>query len=174
VQKGRAEFLAQFRSLATPEVRRLLAEPHNPETFERCKLDFDERERHAEAYALHRDLLRLRKHDAALRSQRPGSVDGAVLGDEAFVLRFFADAGADRLLVVNLGRDLHLDAAPEPLLAPLEGQRWETLWSSEDPRYGGSGTPPLESDDGWRIPGHAAVALMPRPADDAAGSPRKA
>jgi maltooligosyltrehalose trehalohydrolase len=174
VQKGRAEFLSQFRSLATPEVQRLLAEPHNPDTFDRCKLDFDERERHAHAYVLHRDLLRLRKQDAAFGSQRPGSVDGAVLGHEAFVLRFFAGDGADRLLVVNLGRDLHLDAAPEPLLAPPEGQCWETLWSSEDPRYGGSGTPPLETDQGWRIPGHAAVALMPRRLETAAASPTKA
>jgi maltooligosyltrehalose trehalohydrolase len=165
VQKGRAEFLTQFRSLATPEVQRRLAAPDDPGTFERCKLDFGERELHAEVYALHCDLLRLRRQDTTLRSQRRGALDGAVLSQEALVLRYFAEDGADRLLLVNLGRDLHLDAAPEPLLAPPEGQRWDTLWSSEDPRYGGSGTPPLETDDGWRIPGHAAVALMPQPLD---------
>ena len=163
VQKGRADFLAQFPSMATPEMQQVIPDPHDPDTFERCKLDLGERERHAEAYALYCDLLRLRREDAVFRSQRPGAVDGAVLGSEAFVLRFFAPDGADRLLVVNLGRDLHLDAAPEPLLAPPEGQRWMTLWSSEEPRYGGSGTPPLETNDGWRIPGHAAVALMPQP-----------
>ncbi|HEY7716393.1 MAG TPA: malto-oligosyltrehalose trehalohydrolase [Candidatus Binatia bacterium] len=165
VQKGRAEFLTQFRSLATPEAQRRLAAPDDPATFERCKLDFSERELHAEVYALHCDLLRLRRQDTTFRSQRRGALDGAVLSQEALVLRYFAEDGADRLLLVNLGRDLHLDAAPEPLLAPPEGQRWDTLWSSEDPRYGGSGTPPLETDDGWRIPGHAAVALMPQPLD---------
>jgi len=163
VQRGRADFLAQFPSMATPEMQQVIPDPHDLDTFERCKLDLGERERHAEAYALYCDLLRLRRKDAVFCSQRPHAVDGAVLGSEAFVLRFFAPDGADRLLVVNLGRDLHLDAAPEPLLAPPEGQRWMTLWSSEDPRYGGSGTPPVETNDGWRIPGHAAVALMPQP-----------
>jgi maltooligosyltrehalose trehalohydrolase len=161
VRKGRMDFLRQFPSLATPEVQRLLADPADPRTFERSTLDLGERERHAEAYALHRDLLRLRTEDPAFRAQR--TVDGAVLGAEAFVLRFFARDGADRLLVVNLGRDLHLQPAPEPLLAPPQGQRWETLWSSEHPRYGGAGTPPLETSEGWRIPGHAAVALLPEP-----------
>lgn len=65
----------------------------------------------------------------------------------------------DRLLVVNLGRDLRLRPAPEPLLAPPAGDEWEILWSSEHPRYGGYGTPELEDEDYWRIPGHAAVLL---------------
>lgn len=163
VRKGRAEFLRQFRSMATPEMQQLMPDPNDPETFQRCKLDLGERERHAEAYALHCDLLRLRREDAVFRDQRSGAVDGAVLGVEAFVLRFFARDGGDRLLIVNLGRDLPLSPAPEPLLAPPEGERWVTLWSSEDPRYGGSGTPTVETDQGWRIPGHAAVALVPQP-----------
>lgn len=159
VCKGRAEFLSQFPSIACPDVQACLPNPADPHTFERCKLDLRERQGHAEVYALHGDLLRLRREEAAFRAQRRGGVDGAVLGPHAFVLRYFADSG-DRLLVVNLGRDLHLDPAPEPLLAPpREGIRWETLWSSEDPCYGGVGTPPLDTEDNWRIPGEAAVVL---------------
>ena len=93
-------------------------------------------------------------------------MDGAVLGQETFVLRFFSETGDDRILLVNFGTDLHLDPAPEPLLAPPEGMRWKTLWSSEDPRYGGSGTPPLDTEENWRIPGHAAVALFPEPMEE--------
>jgi maltooligosyltrehalose trehalohydrolase len=37
--------------------------------------------------------------------------------------------------------------------------RWELVWSSEDPRYDGSGTPPVLTDDGIRLPGEAAVVL---------------
>ena len=48
-----------------------------------------------------------------------------------------------------------------PLLAPPEGLLWDILWSSEAPEYGGCGTPPLETADNWRIPGHAAVLLRP-------------
>jgi maltooligosyltrehalose trehalohydrolase len=120
-----------------------------------------EREAHTAAYNLHRDLIALRRSEAALRAQRPRGVDGAVLGDSAFVLRFFAEGGADRLLIVNLGRTLHLNPAPEPLLAPLSWSGWKLRWSSEDPRYGGAGTPELETADNWRIPAEASVLLAP-------------
>jgi maltooligosyltrehalose trehalohydrolase len=161
VAKGRVEFLAQFRNLATPAMRSCQPDPGDRTTFERCKLDFSEREKNAETYQLHKDLLRLRREDPTFRAQKPGGVDGAVLADEAFVLRYFGEGGDDRLLIVNFGRDLRLDPAPEPLLAPPEDRLWEPMWSSEDPQYGGCGTPALESADNWRIPGHAAVVMHP-------------
>jgi maltooligosyltrehalose trehalohydrolase len=159
VRRGRAQFLTQFRSLALPEMQACLCDPGDPQTFERCKLDFTERQSHAGIYALHRDLLRLRREDPVFRAQRPRGVDGAVLGAQTFVLRYFAEDGDDRLLLVNLGRDLHLDPAPEPLLAAPPGRSWQALWSSEDPRYGGCGTAPPETEENWRIPGEAAVVL---------------
>ncbi|HVE77429.1 MAG TPA: malto-oligosyltrehalose trehalohydrolase [Gemmatimonadaceae bacterium] len=161
VRKGRREFLGQFPSIATAAVQEQLADPADPETFERCRLDHAERERHGEAHALHRDLLRLRREDPVLRLQGRDGIDGAVLSSGAFVLRWFADDGDDRLLLVNLGQALRLAPAPEPLLAPPAGRRWGLLWSSEDPRYGGGGTPAVDSDEGWRLPGEAAVALIP-------------
>ncbi len=164
VHQGRTKFLSQFRSLAHSEDQACVPDPADPQTFERCKLDFTERETHQPLYDLHRDLLRLRREDPAFRAQRPRGVDGAVLAFRAFMLRFFVDGGADRLLLVNLGRDLHLDPAPEPLLAPPAGCRWEVLWSSEDLKYDGGGTPPLDTEENWRIPGEAAVVLRPRPA----------
>jgi maltooligosyltrehalose trehalohydrolase len=161
VAEGRIQFLAQFRNLAQAETRPCLADPGDPATYRRCKLDFSEREKHAAIYELHKDLLRLRRQEPVFRMQRTGAVDGAVLADEAFLLRYFGEAGDDRLLIINLGRDLRLDPAPEPLLAPPEGRLWQTQWSSEAPVYGGCGTPPLETADNWRIPGHAAVLLRP-------------
>ncbi|MGE5620521.1 MAG: malto-oligosyltrehalose trehalohydrolase [Sphingomonadaceae bacterium] len=161
VRRGRAAFVAQFPSVADPAIQDRLARPDDPLTFERSKVDLSERVRHAEAYALHRDLLRLRREDPVFRDQGAGGVDGAVLGPEAFVLRFFGADGDDRLLLINFGRDLDLDPAPEPLLAPPEGADWGVLWSSEDPRYGGLGTVPPTTDGAWRIPGHAATVLTP-------------
>jgi maltooligosyltrehalose trehalohydrolase len=161
VRRGRLEFLAQFPSLALPEMQSQVPDPSSPDTFRAARLDFRERETHSAAYNLHRDLLALRRSEAALRAQRPRGVDGAVLGESAFVLRFFADGDDDRLLIVNLGRTLHLNPAPEPLLAPLGRSGWTLRWSSEDPRYGGSGTPELETADNWRIPAEAAVLLAP-------------
>jgi maltooligosyltrehalose trehalohydrolase len=115
---------------------------------------------------LHKDLIHLRRADPVFGAVGPRRVDGAVLGPEAFALRFFDEAGADRLLVVNFGPDLPLNPVPEPLLAPPEGSVWGVLWSSEHPRYGGAGEPPLETSNNWRFPGHAAVALWPRPASE--------
>ncbi|MHB9030398.1 MAG: DUF3459 domain-containing protein, partial [Candidatus Latescibacterota bacterium] len=162
IYTGRVQFLAQFRSLAQPEMRAKLPDPGNPETFVRSKLDLSERERHAPLYLLHRDLLKLRHTDPVFSSQREDGVDGAVLGEDAFVLRFFGDTEADRLLIINFGIILHLDPAPEPLLAPPEGMEWNILWSSEDPNYGGTGTAPLDTWQNWLIPGRAAVVLIPR------------
>jgi maltooligosyltrehalose trehalohydrolase len=162
VRQGRAESLRQFPSIAQAEMQARLPDPAAPETFARSKLDFSERQRHAEIYTLHRDLLRLRHEDPVFRAQRPGGMDGAVLGSDAFVLRFFGEDNDDRLLVVNLGRDLPMESAPEPLLAPPQNRAWTILWSSEDPRYGGSGTAPLEDAENWHMPGHAAVVLRPK------------
>jgi maltooligosyltrehalose trehalohydrolase len=159
VAAGRRKFLEQFPSVACPESGRCVANPESEATFQRCKLDFAERGRHAKCHALHRDLIKLRREDAVFHYPRAGGVDGAVLGNEAFVLRFFGDEGDDRLLLVNLGADIELRQMPEPLLAPVEDSSWKILWSSEDPRYGGIGTPSL-AEECWRIPGHAALVLM--------------
>lgn len=86
-------------------------------------------------------------------------MDGAVLGSQALVLRYFAADGVDRLVLVNLGRDLPLVPAPEPLLAPPDGYPWSVLWSSEHPRYGGSGTPALGLDGSWRLQGESALVM---------------
>lgn len=160
VLKGRTEFLAQFVTLASREMRGRFAVPHDPKTFERCKLDWGERETHAAAYSLHRDLLLLRRAEVAFRQQAAGAVDGAVIGEEAFVLRFTTpDLDDERLLIVNLGPDLVTGSIAEPLVAPPAGHRWNERWSSEHPDYGGTGTPRVAGDDGWCIPGHAAVVL---------------
>jgi maltooligosyltrehalose trehalohydrolase len=161
IKDGRLEFLKQFPSLANPKMQ-----PHLPDTdcraFELCRLDLSERERHHEAYALHRDLLSLRRDDPVINAQRHGAVDGAVLGNDLFLLRFFAEDGNDRLLFVNLGIDCTLSPVPEPLLASTEGLTWQVLWSSEDPRYGGHGGAPREDESGWFIPGKGAFLFNAR------------
>jgi maltooligosyltrehalose trehalohydrolase len=166
VRDGRLEFLSQFASLASLNGAGPLDEPSDRSTFERCKLDWSERERHVEALALHRDLLRLRREDPALRSRAPRALDGAVLTDSAFVLRFFGDAGDDRLLVVNLGTRTHADPLAEPLVAPPHAHVWTTIISTDSPKYGGWGTPPIETiNDGWWIPGECAALLAPTHAE---------
>ncbi len=161
VRKGRLKFLSQFPELATAKAQAKLSDPSDPKTFQRCKLDFSERRKHPEIGALCRDLIRLRREDRNFSRQERGKVDGAVLGPRAFVLRYFDSLGDDRLLLVNLGKTLSLEVAPEPLLAPPGPGRWKTLWSSEAKRYGGAGEAAVESRTGWTIPAEAAVVLRP-------------
>ena len=85
-------------------------------------------------------------------------LDGAVVGAEAFILRWFAPDGDDRLLCVNLGRDMDWRPVPEPLAAPPRDRGWRLLWSSEQFEYAGAGTAEFSARD-WIIPGHTAIVL---------------
>jgi maltooligosyltrehalose trehalohydrolase len=161
VAEGRREFLCQFPSIASPEARAIPARPDSEETFLACKLDFSERERHAGIHRLHRDLLELRKTDPVFRAQKDGFIDGAVLGPDCFLLRFFGGEPGDRLLVLNLGAEFSLEVAPEPLIAPPEGLVWRMKWSSEAPVYGGPGIPSPRWNGPWRVPGTAAIVFEP-------------
>ena len=162
IRKGRVEFLSQWRSLVLPEMKKCFEDPSQLATFERSKLDHTEVQKHCEIYALHRDLITLRREDPIISLQGESGLDGVALSNECLLLRYFSpDFGEDRLLFVNLGRDLELSPAPEPLLAPPLGKRWMKLWSSDDPQYGGCGTAVLDSEENWKIPGRAAVLLHP-------------
>jgi maltooligosyltrehalose trehalohydrolase len=161
VEKGRREFLAQFPSLATADAQRAIPNPGRRETFEACKLDWSERDTNAPCLAMYRDLIALRRTDPVFARQAPRGVDGAVLTPSAFVMRFFGEGDGDRLLLVNLGAEARLDSPAEPLLAPMTRDGWTTRWSSVDPRYGGTGTPPVESEGAFTLLAESAVVLGP-------------
>ena len=167
IREGRRKEVAQFPSVASAAMQARLHDPDNPATFEQCKLDFADIEKpwHSQIYKLHKDLIRLRKSESAFRNiTRRGDIDGAVLGPGAFVLRYFNPAGDDRLLLCNLDRDLQLDPCPEPLLAPPVDKRWTLMFTSEDPGYGGAGTPaPDTEQEGWFVQGRCTVVLKPVP-----------
>jgi maltooligosyltrehalose trehalohydrolase len=161
VGRGRVEFLSQFPSLTDERVVRRLAPPAAEDTFTACKLDFTERQRHHEAYRLHRDLLALRRDDPVLSRAGTYRPEGAALGVGALLLRYLDAERGDRLLVINLDRDLDFTPVREPLLAPPVSTRWRLTWSSEAPQYGGHGLPPLNPDGPWRIPGGSAIFFVP-------------
>jgi maltooligosyltrehalose trehalohydrolase len=164
IREGRVQFLQQWRSLRLPEMLNCFADPGSETTFQRSKLDFAQVEQHSEIYRLHRDLLKIRREDPVISKQGAEGLDTAVLSPHCFLLRYFSgrDHQEDRLLIVNLGADLELNPAPEPLLGPPLRREWLKLWSTEDPQYGGCGTPPLDTEQNWSIPGESAVVLYPR------------
>ncbi|MEZ0312427.1 MAG: malto-oligosyltrehalose trehalohydrolase [Myxococcota bacterium] len=165
VRKGRAEYHSQFASAATDEIQGNLPDPSARATFDAAVLDWSEREKNVMALALHRDLLRLRRETPAFAAQKPRMVDGAPFSRDCLLLRFFADESADdRLLIINLGADLDVAPAPEPLLGLEQHLHWDTIWSSERVCYGGLGTAAVDDDDrGLRIPSRSAVVLAAKP-----------
>jgi maltooligosyltrehalose trehalohydrolase len=161
VHDGRIDSLGQFPSLATSAMKNEMADPSDRLTFERCQLDPSERSGGNATYRLHRDLLRMRR-DPPFNAQEHRAVDGAVLSSDAFVLRWLTGGLSDRLLLVNLGPDLTMVPAPEPLLGSPEGHEWVIDWSSENPDYRGVGISPLLGEDGtWQIAGQTAIVLTP-------------
>jgi maltooligosyltrehalose trehalohydrolase len=164
IRKGRREFLSQFPSVREVADADALPPPDEPETFTRCTLNWSERDSHAEALALHRDLLVIRRDDPVICAVARRRVDGAVLAPHAFVLRYHGGDNGDRLLIVNLGPDFDLTPLAEPLLAPPAGCEWAEQWNSESARYGGGGRAPSQSHPVWRLARESAVLLRPEPA----------
>jgi len=162
VKKGRFEFLAQFPSAASEDMQATLAVPYEMETFNRCKLDWNETNKNRTISDLHRDLIKLRREDSRLRLQSEGGVDGAVLRSQSFVLRYLSKENDDRLLLVNLGSREDLTPAPEPLLAPPSDCDWEILWTSESQHYGGPGAVDIATDEKWILPAESALVFRPR------------
>jgi maltooligosyltrehalose trehalohydrolase len=162
IREGRAESLHQFRCLRSPEMKLFFADPGAVETFEACKLDWSEKEAHAEAFQFHRDLIRLRQEDPVFSVQEAANVHGTVLAPEAFALRYAGLHSDDRLVLVNLGRDLVWTTSAYPLLAPPYGADWKLMFSTGDPKYGGPGVAAVDMRE-WHLPGHAALVLRPEP-----------
>jgi len=161
IRRGRAEWLARFLSLSEQQAWQTLPAPDDPQVFARCKLDFSERQGNRELYDLHIDLLNLRREDSRFRQQSSGGIDGAVLASASFVLRFLSNENDDRLLLINLGASQVLRPASEPFLAPPSGCTWETLWTSNSPRYGGAGAVAIANEERWLLPDESAIALRP-------------
>ncbi len=167
VSEGRGRFMLQFANQDTPEMRCYFKDPQDPDTFAQSRLDPGEQERHPKIVRLHTDLLALRRNDPVLSARASVTVDGAVLGDSCFVLRYLTLTHDDRLLVVNLGIGVDLPHLPEPLVAPPAGHQWKVTWSSELPIYGGCGSSAPGRFGAWHVPGESTQLLIPIRADGA-------
>ena len=160
VAAGRRQSLMNFPSVTDSAMQSRLADPADVTTFERSKLDWAQAGQNANLLALHRDLLRMRRQDASFSQTAERRIDGAVIGDAALLIRYLTpDATGHRLLLLNLGRDLHIGVLAEPLLAPPDGCRWVLAWSSEHPDYDGAGRRPADPSQFWILPGDCALVL---------------
>lgn len=160
VAEGRRQSLKNFPSVSDPEMLERLPDPADPLTFQRSKLDWSEAGRHLGIRALHRDLLAMRHGDPSFSQRTQRQIDGAVIGEAALLLRYTTpDPKGHRLLLLNLGRDLHIGVLAEPLLAPPRGHRWSVAWSSEHPGYDGAGQSPVDPAQFWILASDCALVL---------------
>ncbi|MGA9524513.1 MAG: malto-oligosyltrehalose trehalohydrolase [Myxococcaceae bacterium] len=124
VTEGRRKEFDAFARFAAEEV----PDPQAPETFERSKLDWAQRERppHAGVYALYRELLRLRREDPRLLEHTRGSWDAEPVGEAVRLVRRGPDSSL--CVFVNVRGKLAYE---------LERDAQMLLWS-EEPRFGGA------------------------------------
>lgn len=158
VERGRKTFLSQFPRLSSSETKKMLPKPGDWKTFAQCKLDLKQRKENGAHYSLYKDLIDLRKKDPVFKNMNKLRIEGAVINQDAFVIRYFNENLEDRLLIINFGPDYLFSPNPEPLLAPPERTQWQILWSSDSSIYGGDGNPPPLTSV-LKIPGHCAIVL---------------
>jgi len=105
VSRGRREEFKHFRAFSDPEVRAHIPDPQASDTFERCRLDWSERERepHARVLELYTNLLQLRKTDEVLMPGAVGKLSADVANGLLRVTRFAE--GEERVLLLNLGKE---------------------------------------------------------------------
>jgi maltooligosyltrehalose trehalohydrolase len=135
VTEGRRKEFGKFSAFADPAVRERIPDPQAPETFERSKLKWDERERmpHAGVLALYGELLRLRRTHPALAERERDGFAVAVLGEHGLALRRSGDEGSALLLVLSFDGPLSVDLSEREETAG----RWTLLLSTEEARFGG-------------------------------------
>jgi maltooligosyltrehalose trehalohydrolase len=165
VRSGRLEFLAQFPSLSSPDIRERLPDPASETAFRRCCLDWRVTPAGREARSLYTDLITLRRNDRVLSAlgTLDVSVDGSAPTSDILIVRYAFDDDA-RLLLINLGSLAHC-FMNDPLFASPPACRWELVWCSEESKYGGHGVD-LSFDQGrWRLLSHCAWLFRSAPRD---------
>jgi maltooligosyltrehalose trehalohydrolase len=120
-------------------VRERIPDPQDPGTFERSKLDWDERIEppHDGVLALTRRLLQLRASEAALQWSERASQRTRPAGEDAIVLQREHD-GATILLVAHLRGGAATVDVPE-----LADSEWTLVLTTEDAEFA-AGPAPIE------------------------------
>jgi 1,4-alpha-glucan branching enzyme len=126
-------------------------DPQAEETFaaSRVVLSRAAQGEHAQMHRLYRDLIRLRRHEPALR---PGAARVEVYHDAEAgwiaVLLDLQEAGKDLLAVYNLSK------SPHEVELELPSRRWALVLSTDDAFYGGPRVrtrPMVDADVGGRL-----------------------
>jgi maltooligosyltrehalose trehalohydrolase len=161
ITEGRRREFADFSAFKDSAAREQIPDPQNDETFWKSKLNWEEisREDHAGVLALYAACLQMRRECGAFRPTSRASWAAAALSFGAGALQFRGDE-YDYLLVFNLSGAHGGTLQAEGL--PMTGSpvAWELLLSSEEKRFGGSGTPLFDTPEQSVSFRHPAALLL--------------
>src|SRR5690606_8839361 len=149
VTQGRArEFEAFLEKIHRRDPAAILPDPQEEETFLRSKLCWNEIRlpQHARILELYRELLRLRRTTPAIASRSRDTVRSDILGKSVAGLAFYENGRPSVLLVVCLQGGGRRDPAEKPFASLPRGERWRPVLSTNEPRFGGTGSAVLESE----------------------------
>lgn len=149
VSAGRRREFAEFGAFADPALRESIPDPQEQSTFDRSKLNPQDREINAHILALYRDLLHLRRTEPAMQSNdRRHSTTSALAAEVISVHRQVK--GQELILMANFG--------PQTTV-PLAGENWSVMLNSDDQRYGGYGAKVALDGGMITIPARSAVIV---------------
>ena len=163
VTEGRRNEFSRFRAFADPETRRRIPDPQDPETFERSRLNWEERESepHASMIRYYRRLLALRRSEPAL--VKGEDFDIWDLDTDTLLLRRREASGGDLLAVIRLRGAGPVDLRGIPYAHIGLGRRWTLLLTSEEKPFAADGMPPRIDASGPTVefvrPGAAVFKL---------------
>ncbi|HBG27059.1 MAG: hypothetical protein A2Y10_08410 [Planctomycetes bacterium GWF2_41_51] len=157
IDKYRWEFLKQFPVIKTEKIASIMPHPAESDTFLKCKLKLNERHNN-NFYTMFKELVKLRKNDPVFSSLDLYHIESAILNDNTFILRFLKE-NEGRLLIFNFGKSLFCSPVANQIFAPYRNKKWEIVFNSEEPAYGGYGIAEIEFIEGWRLPAECAIVL---------------
>ena len=130
VTEGRRSEFAHFSSFASETAK--VPDPQAVGSYQRSKLNFDERQTNAGVYALYREFLALRRKDTVLSRANRDNVRATIVNRTTATIVLHLGASW-RLIVVHFGNEAEVEL-PEVNNAP-----WNPLISTNDTSFGGSG-----------------------------------
>ncbi len=154
VTDGRRREFARFERFTDPAARAAIADPNDPETFLRSRLDWDclAAPPHAQALAHHRRLLALRRREIVprLAGMTGGRGRWREIGSTGLAVEWTLGDGSRLALLANLGP---ADVGGVP---PPAGRRLATVGVDVAPQLARGRLPP------WSAAWHLADAPEPR------------
>ncbi|MEX2446077.1 MAG: malto-oligosyltrehalose trehalohydrolase [Dehalococcoidia bacterium] len=174
VVEGRRNEFRGWAAFRDPSLRERIPDPQSEDTFARSHLDWSERDREPYASMLryHREWLRLRRDEPALRFGETSRQRAAALDDATVAVRREQDGAPPMLLVARLRNAGVVGQHASDILDPPAGMLWRPVLTSEDAAFAIDALPVEVDEEGadlwchFRRPG--AVLFRAVEADAAA------